>query len=267
MAIITFMSDYGHRDHYIASVKAKILSFSHTLNIVDISHQIEPFNVAHAAYILKSVYKDFPKGTVHLVSINIPNNTSDRLLAMKLEEHYFVGGDNGLFSLLSDKAPTAIVELKKDIANNNYDHAFPEKTSMASAAALLANAGNIYNLGPQVQEIKSLLNRQIRISKNQISGNVIHVDNYGNLVTNISRENFNEVNSNRNFIILFSSGEEMNTISDSYNSVDTGEYVALFNSNGLLEIAIREGNGSQLLGMYIDSPVNISFIESHAEIA
>lgn len=264
MALITFTSDFGLRDHYVAAVKARILSISASLKIVDISHQIEPHNLLQAAYTLKSVFRDFPKGSVHLISVKTPTSASDKLLAMKLEDHYFVGSDNGIFSLLSEKTPFAVVELKKDISNNNFDASFPEKTTLAMAAAMLASGGNIYNLGPQISETTSFLQRQLRSSKNQLSGFVVHVDNYGNLITNISKEYFQQVHENRAFIIQFSR-EEIDNISTSYDEVEGGECLALFNSSGYLEIAMREGNASQLLGMDFESPVNIIFMESRAE--
>jgi S-adenosylmethionine hydrolase len=258
MAIITFMSDFGHRDHYVAAVKAKILSFSHNLKIVDITHQIEPFNTMHGAHVLRSVFRDFPKGTVHLISVNNPTGKEDRLLAMKQEDHFFVGSDNGIFSLLSDKI-SVIVELKKDITNNNFHPTFPEKTTLAAAAAALANEVSIYNLGPQITEIRTMLNRQPRTSKDQILGSVIHVDNLGNLITNISKEIFYQTCDNRPFTISFSR-DQLDSISETYHDVENGDSLAIFNSLGYLEICIRQGKASQLLGMDFESPVNISFL-------
>ncbi|TAH25366.1 MAG: hypothetical protein EAZ07_07300 [Cytophagales bacterium] len=255
MAIITFMSDFGHRDHYVAAVKAKIYSINPNINIVDVTHEIERFNIPHAAYVLKSIYKDFPKGTVHLVSINAPNNAQDKLLAVKFEEHYFVGVDNGLFSLLSDKPlmPVA-VELNRDHMAN----IFPERTVLANAAVSLASGMQIYNLGIQVPAMKQMLNRQVRISKNTLAGQVIHVDSYGNLITNISNELFTKVADNRSFEIIFGR-ETLDKISSTYDITDHGDILAVFNSNNLLEFAISLGNASELLGLSYDSPIRINF--------
>ena len=190
MAIITFLSDFGQRDSYVAAVKAKIYSINPNINIVDISHDISHFNIAHAAFVLRSVFRDFPKGTVHLISVNAPNKEKEKLVAVKLEEHYFVGIDNGLFSLLSEKSPSVIVELTKDAA---YHNAFPEKTILSSTAVSLASGISIYNVGKQVTNIKEMLNRQLRVTKSQIFGHVIHIDHYGNAITNISQGNASEL--------------------------------------------------------------------------
>lgn len=257
MAIITFMSDFGQRDHYVAAVKAKIFSINPNVNIVDITHHIEHFNIAHAAFVLKSVFKDFPKGTVHLVSVNSPSLDKDKMVAVKLDDHYFVGVDNGLFSLLSDnyQVPIIVVELNKE----SQSSIFPEKTVLATAAASLASGTAIYSLGKQLLNIKQMLNRQLRITKHQISGHVIHVDNYGNLITNISFEVFEKAKEDRKYTFSFAR-EIIDTLSTSYDSTDSGDCIVLFNSNGYLEIAICQGNASELLGLSYDSPVNIFFV-------
>lgn len=255
MAIITFMSDFGHRDHYVAAVKAKILSINPNIKIVDITHSIEHFNIPHAAFVLRNVFRDFPKGSVHLVSVNSPTSEKNKMIAVKLEEHYFVGADNGLFSLLSDKDVFAAVELRPDAS---YSPVFPDRSLLASAAVSLASGKNMYDLGKQIQGVRKMLNRQLKVNKEQVSGHVIHVDNYGNLITNISREIFEKFRNNRSFVIHFGM-ETLDTLAESYDSVDNGDAMALFNSSGYLEIAISQGNASSLLGMSYDSPVTIAF--------
>lgn len=258
MAIITFMSDFGLRDHYVASVKAKILSYSHNLKIVDITHHIEPFNILHGAYVLRSVFRDFPKGSVHLVCVDSSTGKDERLLAMKVEDHFFVGNDNGIFSLISEK-PSHIIELKKDVKNNNFHPTFAEKTTLAAAAAALANEVSIYNLGPQVTDIKIMINRQPRVSKDQLFGCVIHIDNYGNAVTNITKAMFDEFGENRKFIITTFTRDQFESIAESYQDVEKGDNMAIFNAAGHLEICIRNGKASQLLGMNYETPVTVSF--------
>lgn len=255
MAVITFTSDFGYRDAYVAAVKARIITLNQGITVIDISHQIEMFNVAHAAYVLKSVFRDFPKSTVHLVSVNAPSSAGEKPVALKLEEHYFVGMDNGLFSLLSEKSPTAIVELTRD---NTYSPVFPEKTALASAAVALASGISIYNLGKQIGVLKSMKNMQVKAGPEEIYGHIVHVDVYGNLITDIHAEVFKKYREGRNFSIRFGR-ETADVISDSYNSASPGDYVALFNSAGYLEIAINQGNASELLGLIYGHPVVVNF--------
>ncbi|MCH8319083.1 MAG: SAM-dependent chlorinase/fluorinase, partial [Bacteroidetes bacterium] len=113
MPLITFLSDFGDKDHYIAAVKAKIYSSIPNASIVDISHSVERYNIAYGAYILHAVFREFPKNTIHIVSINSLDRSEDKFISIKLENHYFIGADNGLFSLISDKKPDIIVELSQ----------------------------------------------------------------------------------------------------------------------------------------------------------
>lgn len=257
MAIITFMSDFGWRDPYVASIKAKILSVNHTMQIVDITHEIEHFNIPHAAYVMRNIFRDFPKGSVHLVCVNTPMSGREKLVALKLEEHYFVGIDNGFFSLLSDKQPTVMIELRKD---DKYSPLFPERSTLATSAVALASGSSIYNMGVELKGLGSMMLPQVKVTKNQIWGRVVHVDHYGNLITNITQEMFDKVHDGRPYSVLFSR-EQVEQISKSYSSVESGECVAVFNSSGNLEIAICHGNASELLGLQYDSQVQIKFAE------
>lgn len=255
MAIITFMSDFGWRDPYVASIKAKILSVNHTMQIVDITHEIEHFNIPHAAYVMRNIFRDFPKGSVHLVCVNTPASGKEKLIAIKLEEHYFVGIDNGFFSLLSDKQPSAIIELRKD---EKYSPVFPERSTLATTAVALASGGSLYNMGIQLKALASMMLPQVKVTKSQIWGRVVHVDNYGNLITNITQEMFDKVHEGRPYSVLFSR-EQVEQICKSYNSVESGECMAVWNSSGNLEIAICHGNAAELLGLQYDSQVQIKF--------
>lgn len=256
MAIITFTSDFGTRDHYVAAVKAKIFNYNANIQVIDISHSVEHYNVAHGAFIINSVFRDFPKGTVHLVAINALNELSDKYIAVRMEDHFFVGSDNGFFSLLSEK-PAIAVEILFD---KTINQTFPEKNILAFAAVSLASGKNIYDLGPMVQSnaLKRMVGRKIKANKNTIEGNVLHIDHYGNAITNISRKVFDETGQGRPCLISFGR-ENFESIHQVYHQVDNGDCVALFNDLGFLEIAIKNGNAAQLLGLHYDNPVRINF--------
>jgi S-adenosylmethionine hydrolase len=257
MAIITFMSDFGRSDHYVSAVKAKILSINPGLKIVDVSHDIEPFNLAHAAFVLKSVYMDFPKGTVHLISVNSHAERTNRFLTAKIEDHIFVGPDNGIFSLICEKEPGMIAEL----FNANEEHAtFPTKNIMGKAAAMLASGSGMNDVGAYTKDYVRKIDRKFRATKKQISGNVIRVDHYGNLISNIEEEVFNILRKDRNYVVQFGR-EKVDKINNNYNELDDGDCFVVFNDLGLLEIGINKGNASKLLGLRYDSPVNIIFEE------
>ena len=257
MAIVTLLTDSGESDHYIAAVKARILSTHPDARIVDISHQIRMFDIGHAAFVLRSVFRDFPKGTVHLVGVDAAGNRGEPFIISELDGHYFIGADNGLISLLSEQPPERIWEIAVSVEGTT----FPEKEIFAEAAAKLASGVTPDQLGKPVTEYKRLIDRQIKATKKQITGNIIRVDHFGNLITNIPREVFEFLSKNKNFTIQFG-GEKFRRIHSSYNQAEQGECFLVFNSLDFLEIGIYKGNASELLGLEYDSIVNIVFEEN-----
>jgi S-adenosyl-L-methionine hydrolase (adenosine-forming) len=257
MAIITLLTDSGESDHYVAAIKAKILSVNPGLTMIDISHKIEPCDVAHGAYVLKSVFADFPKGTVHLVGVDSSGNREDAYLALQLDDHFFVGVDNGLFGLISDKTHQQVVELN---SVNPIQTTFSEKDILAPAAAKLASGVAITTLGKPLTSFRKMINRQVKATKRIIAGHVLRVDNYGNLITTINKVDFDILTKGRGFTIQFG-GEKFRRIHTNYNQTEQGDCFLIFNSQDLLEIGIYKGNASELLGLQYDSPVNITFDE------
>lgn len=256
MAIITLLTDFGEKDHYAAAVKGKILSFMPSVQLVDITHHNPLSDISAAAFTLRATFRDFPKGTVHLISIQQQlHNQPERMLAAKLEEHYFVLPDNGLLSLISDAEPT----LKVEIADGNGPFSFAAREALAPATARLAAGGNISDLGKPAGEIKMLVNRAMRATMKQISGHVIRVDHYGNLITNIEQEAFDVISKKADSFTIIFGRERQNRVHNDYTSVDAGEVFIIFNSLGLMEIGINQGDAEQLLGLTLDTPVMINF--------
>ena len=258
MAIVTLLTDSGESDHYVAAIKARILGVNPNMKMVDISHRVPPCDIAQAAFVLKSVFRDFPEGTVHLVGVDATGNRGDAFIALQLEHHFFVGADNGLFGLISDKTQQNLVELN---TVNPIVTSFPEKDIFAPVAARLASGVALSDLGRPLGTFKKMIGRFVKATKKQISGHVIRVDNFGNLVTNIPREAFDVLSANKVYTIQFGS-ERIRRIHANYHHTEQGECFLIFNSLGLLEIGIYKGNANELLGLEYDSPVNIIFDEA-----
>jgi S-adenosylmethionine hydrolase len=257
MAIITLLTDSGENDHYVAAIKAKILSINPGVNTIDLTHQITPCDIAHAAFVLRSVFRDFPAGTVHLVGVHATGNRGDMPIALQMEDHFFIGADNGLFGLISEKAHQYLVALN---SINPIHSTFPERDIFAPAAVKLASGVGINDLGKPLPVFKKMIDRQVKATKRVIAGHVIRVDTYGNLITNIPRHAFETLSKGKVYTIQFG-GEKFRRVHTQYNQADEGECFLLFNSLGLLEIGIYKGNASELLGLDYDSMVNISFEE------
>lgn len=254
MAIITFISDFGETDYYVPAVKAKMLSINPQLIIVDITHQIEVYDIAHASFTLRSVYNDFPKGTVHLVAMNSTSSMTDGYIGVKLNDHVFVGPNNGVLSMLADQEPGIIVKFG-DI--HIRDSTFPAKDILGPIAAKVASGAAIHDFGGPLKSLKKMVARQIKATKKQIVGYVLRVDHFGNLITNIPKEVFDKLNPGR-FRIEFGR-ESLDSLNSTYNQVEPGDCFAFFNSLDLLEIGINHGHSAELLGLKYDSPVYIHF--------
>ncbi|TGE25344.1 hypothetical protein E5K00_09195 [Hymenobacter aquaticus] len=252
MGLITFLSDFGYRDHYVAAVKARIMRLAPTQPVLDISHAVEPFNIAHALHVLDSVFRDFPKGTVHLVGVNDHGGSKGSWQAALFEDHYFVAANNGLLTLLTDGKPEELVQIPAAAT------ASPTRDILAPAAVHLAQGGLLADLGPAAHDSYQLLNRQLRLQDNRITGHVIHVDHYGNLITNISRTALEVIGRGRPCTIHFAR-ETVREVAAHFQAADPGDAVCIFNSQDRLCIGVNQGNAAELLGLYFDSQVDIRF--------
>jgi len=200
MAIVTLTSDFGHRDGYVAILTATLLKLEPSLRVLDISHNIEPANLAHGAFILSSVYPNFPEKTIHLVAVDSLGTKENRFIAAEIDGHFFVGADNGLLSLISEREPDKVV-----IISEGEKTSFPARDIMAQVAVRLANGTALEELGREFPEMKKFLKRSLKANKQEIVGHVAHIDHYGNLITNIKKHDF-DILSNGKIIPLALAG-------------------------------------------------------------
>jgi S-adenosylmethionine hydrolase len=257
MAIITLTTDLGHKDFYQAALKGSILSQLDTANIVDISHEVSAFNIPQAAFILKNAFYYFPKGTVHLIGIDSVFNEKTRYLAIKYRNHYFVGSDNGIFSLLFEEDPSEIVELNI-MQDLKFLH-FPLSDIFPKAVSHLAKGGKLSEIGIPVSGIEEKMTIQPVIEPDIIRGSVIYIDSFQNIITNITKELFTSLQKNREFTLYFKRNDSISQLSWHYNEVPEGEKLCLFGISNHLEIAINKGNASGLLGLHLGDIVRIEF--------
>ena len=260
MAIITLTTDLGITDSYLASVKGAIYSQLKEVKVIDISNHIEPFNIQQAAYILRNCFKDFPSGTIHIISVDDELSITNEHLAIKAQEHYFIGADNGFFSLLFNKTkPEKIIKLTISLTSNCMT--FAAKNIFAPAACHLARGGTMEIIGTTINdfEVKKMELKAV-LQPDIIRGSVVYIDTYGNAITNISKNEFEQVKKGRSFRILFGREDEMITVlSRKYMDVTTAEKLALFGENNQLQIAINKGEASKLLGLRLHEIIRIEF--------
>ncbi|SMG48030.1 hypothetical protein SAMN05661096_03409 [Marivirga sericea] len=256
MPLITFLSDFGWRDHYVAAVKAKILSEDISLQVVDISHNITKHDIIHAAYVLKSVYKDFPEGSVHLVAVNSCSEPDEAMIAIEVKKHFFLASNNGLLSLLREKNPDKIVKINSEGIVGN----FSTKDVLAPAAVKILKAGNLDEIGEELsaESFKRFITPKVKATREIIQGHVVHIDDYGNLITDILKYDYDILSKGKSVQIKFRN-YSLTGVQQHYYESQGGEAFAIFNDQGVLEIGIKQGNAAELLGMEYNSMVSVKF--------
>lgn len=275
MAFITLTTDFGTKDHFVGAVKGAIYTELNDAKIVDITHEISPFNITETAYILKNSYKSFPEGSIHIVGVDSELSADNKHIAMELDNHFFVCPDNGIISMIaSEIQPKKIVEIN---IHDRIESSFPVLDVFVQVACFIARGGNLTVIGKEIFDYKKLIEIQPKVNQlqNQIIGGVLYVDNYGNVITNISKKMFNDIGKGRAFQIS-AKRYTFNKIFSRYNEIEgnntsnrifDGDKLALFNSAGYLEIAIYRSNlktvggASTLLGLSYRDTVKIDFLK------
>ncbi len=255
MPVITLTTDLGLKDHYVAAIKGSIYTFQPNANVVDLSHQVNKFDTGSAAFLIKNAFRHFPEGSVHIIGVNDEPGPEKHFLAVYAEGHYFIGTDNGVFSLILETIQHTAVMIETD----NLTPKFPILEVFVKAACHLINGGNLEDLGKESLGFTQKMELMAFAEKDTIRGGVIYIDSYGNAITNITRNHFRQVGETRPFSIQFGSNYNIDNINKSYSEVTEGEIVAVFNSAENLEIAVNKGNASGLLGLKLRGIIRIEF--------
>lgn len=256
--VITLTTDWGSRDHYTGAVKGAIISRLPEARIVDITHHIQPFSVKQASFVLRNAFPFFPEGTIHIIGVNTEESEQTPHIVVYYRKHYFIGADNGIFTLMFEEIPEKIVEL--DITQDTGFFIFSTRDRFVKAAVHLANGGEIEALGHTRSELKTLISMLPHISGNEINGRVTYIDNYENAFLNVTSKEFTEVGKNRKFtLIIKGKPHPVNMVREAYSAVSEGEIAVIFSTTGYLEIAINKGNAASLLGLKTDDIVRIEF--------
>ncbi|CAA0218154.1 SAM hydrolase/SAM-dependent halogenase family protein [Tenacibaculum maritimum] len=276
MSLITLTTDFGTKDHFVGAVKGAIYTELPDAKIVDITHEISPFNITETAYILKNSYKSFPKGTIHIVGVDSELSVENKHIAIALDDHFFVCPDNGLISMIASEInPTKIVEIN---IHDRVESSFPVLDVFVQVACFIARGGSLDVIGKEIQSYKKIIEIQPKVNqaKTTIIGGVIYIDNYGNVISNIHKKMFHEIGRGRHFKIT-ARRYSFTRIYSKYNDIvdytldverrqNDGDKLAIFNAAGFLEIAIYRSNlktvggASSLLGLGYRDSITIEFI-------
>lgn len=247
MAILTLTSDIGQQDYLVGAVKGQLLQINPQFTLVDISHDLAPFNISQAAYVCRNAIRNFPPFTFHLVLVNLFELKPEQLLLSFHKDQYILCADNGLLPMILEESPEMVISLPLDktaIKNTLYCTRVMGKTVEKLQAGEALDTIGI----PDATYLDRTPLRPL-LSDNWMEGQILFIDHFENIIVNITHEQFEEQRRGRSFKIIFKRDEVINVISETYANVKEGEKLALFNSAGYLEIAINKGNAAGLFGL------------------
>jgi S-adenosyl-L-methionine hydrolase (adenosine-forming) len=256
---IAFLTDFGLRDHYVGAMKGAALSICSDAILVDITHGITPHDVLEGALELAAAYRYFPVGTIFVAVVDPGVGSARRGIAAEAGDWVFVGPDNGLLTLVfREEAPTAIVELSDPkYARPVVSRTFEGRDRFAPAAAWLASGVSLGALGSRISTYERIEVPAPRITPGAIEGEVIRIDRFGNLVTNIDRESIARLASHGHVRVTAGS-HEVGPLVTTYANASEAAVCALIGSTDRLEIAVNRGNAADRLHVSRGAPVVVT---------
>lgn len=257
--VIALLTDFGTRDHYAGTMKGVALAICPEATLVDITHDIPPHDVLAGALELAAAYKYFPTGTVFLVVVDPGVGSQRRAIAAEAGAYRFVAPDNGVLTMaLKDTPPKRVVELtERRYARPTVSRTFEGRDRFAPAAAWLAKGIELAGLGRALTSWQPLAVPEPVVAEGRIAGEVLRVDRFGNLVTNVDRHAFERL-AGGGAIDIAAGPHAVGKVVATYADADAGAVCALFGSTDQLEIAINGGSAAERLGLARGTPVVIT---------
>ncbi len=255
--IITLLSDFGIKDHYVAAMKGVILGISPEARLIDISHMAPPHDIRSGAYLLASVCDDFPSGAIHLAVIDPGVGTARRAIVIRARNRLFVGPDNGLFSWIVKEGSgweAWSIENRK-MMRGRVSSTFHGRDIFAPAAAYLAEGASPEDFGPPCVPLISEWS-SARASEKGLFGEIIYIDHFGNIITNITAGDLEHYAQEHRFVVSVAK-REIDAIVRAYGDCEIGALTALIGSSDRLEISVNQGNAAKLLDIRPGDQVSV----------
>jgi len=241
--IIAFISDFGYEDHYAGAMKGAALSINPEVRVVDVCHGIRKFDVLHGAYVLAGASRAFPKGTIFVVVVDPGVGGPRRGILLECDGKFYVGPDNGVFTLIwHDGCRAWEIDMSRF---PNADPTFHGRDVFAPVAALLSLGKKPEELGKETRDIILLPVRWGSCGIDSCEGSVIHIDSFGNVISNIRRPS---LELGRRYRVRVGKWGGVVPFLKTYAEAEVGEPLLLVNSEGLLELSVREGSARELTG-------------------
>jgi S-adenosyl-L-methionine hydrolase (adenosine-forming) len=256
MPLLTLTSDIGWKDYLVGAIKGQILQVNDGFQLIDISHQLTPFNYPQTAYVCRNAFKSFPEETFHMVLVNLFDTRPEHLLLAKHQNQYIAIADNGLLTMILEGQPEKVVALPLEKTQQKTTVYFAQVFAQAFTDLLSGVA--MEKIGNPDIVIQTKNHLRPMLSNGWIEGQIIFIDHFENVVVNITREEFETQRRGRSFKIVFKRDEVIDKIGESYADAGEGEKVAVFNAAGYLEIAVNKGNAAGLFGLHGYSDKQVS---------
>lgn len=255
MQIVSLTTDFGIRDYHVAELKAALLKSSPACHILDVSHVVDSYDIVEAAYNVENVYRSFPDGSIHIISVYNYYDKQSEFVAYVHGTQYFLAPNNGVLTLLFPEIKSTDLYI--------IDREEMDLTSLpqifAHAVGYLSHGLPIQELGRHPEATNERMSIQPVVTSSQIRATIIHIDHFGNVVVNLKRAKFDEIRAGRQFEIYYQQSDPVTYLSKDYGEVPIGEVLALFNSAGYMEIAINVGKASELLSLKKNETIQINF--------
>jgi S-adenosyl-L-methionine hydrolase (adenosine-forming) len=256
--ILTLTTDFGTKDHFVGVMKGVILGICPEAHIIDISHEVQPFEISEGAYLIAQAYPHFPPKTIHVLVIDPGVGSARRPILVEAGGHYFIGPDNGAFAMVYSKTPHKI----RAITNEKYflepvSRTFHGRDVFSPCAAYLAKGARPSTFGKLIEDyLKPVFTEPQRIGKRVWQGTVLHIDRFGNLITNFHIDHFSDVRV-RPFELAIGT-RILRRLGLTYAEVDPGEVFAIVGSSGYVEVAVNQASAARALGCGVGAPCELT---------
>ncbi|MCK4602021.1 MAG: SAM-dependent chlorinase/fluorinase [Phycisphaerae bacterium] len=259
-ALVTLLTDFGTRDPYVAAMKGVILRMCPKARIVDISHDIPPQDILAGAFVLAQAAPHYPPDTLHVVVIDPGVGTERRIMAGRFGEQLFLFPDNGVITFVVQSMPLktmAVVRNAQYLPAAELSMTFHGRDIFAPLAGHVLNGVDIARLGPSPKTYKLLDLPAPQERDDGLIGQVVYVDGFGNLISNISRRFVEEACEALDRLHVICAGRDIGPLQGTYGFVGKGEPLALFNSMDLVEVAVNGSKACEVLGISIGAEVRL----------
>jgi S-adenosylmethionine hydrolase len=255
MPVVTLTTEWKPDDIYRGILTGMLCSMCPGTTIVENAGNIASFDILHASFVIRNTYKNYPKGTIHIICVHTEAAKGENYLLVKAMDHFFIGTDNGIFSLILNSDPDEVIRIDHKAGSNELE-------VFAKAASDLIAGKKLSEIGKPVKNISQRIPLRATIDRDSITGSIIFIDSYGNAISNITKDVFSRVFEGKEYrIFILNNKNTTSNIVQKYSDVPVGELLTRFNTLDLLEIAINGANVSELLSLSIGSVVRIDLLK------